>query len=276
LTTHLRVTHNDTTQSVGLLWMSDQPVAETSTWQTHNTHNRQTSMSPVGFEPAIPAGDRLQTHALDRSATGIGTVALISHKNSKAVAFSQYFHNFNVFIYIFMLHLSEGRACGDSETSDIIMLFLFHTPTKLISPPPPLHFSISSTLLYVALHCLLRTASNRLLSLFLFSMLMVAVYVLLIICFVTNCLVRGAIKQRVHSCDRLSLFERSIQQCVTPFKVITKHLHCWATIPYGQRFAVQQMYFSIYGLLNGAISKAEWSGVLENASNLCHEKDPRN
>ena len=24
------------------------------------------------FEPAIPAGERLQTHALDRSATGIG------------------------------------------------------------------------------------------------------------------------------------------------------------------------------------------------------------
>ena len=29
-------------------------------------------MSPAGFEPAIPAGDRLQTLALDRSATGIG------------------------------------------------------------------------------------------------------------------------------------------------------------------------------------------------------------
>ena len=30
-------------------------------------------MPPVGFEPAIPAGERLQSHALDRSATGIGT-----------------------------------------------------------------------------------------------------------------------------------------------------------------------------------------------------------
>ena len=28
-------------------------------------------MPPAGFEPAIPAGERLQTHALDRSATGI-------------------------------------------------------------------------------------------------------------------------------------------------------------------------------------------------------------
>ena len=28
-------------------------------------------MPPAGFEPAIPVGDRPQTHALDRSATGI-------------------------------------------------------------------------------------------------------------------------------------------------------------------------------------------------------------
>jgi hypothetical protein len=30
----------------------------------HNTYNRQTSMPSAGFEPAIPAGERLQTHAL--------------------------------------------------------------------------------------------------------------------------------------------------------------------------------------------------------------------
>ena len=37
-----------------------------------NTHNRQTSMPPVGFEPTIPASERPQTHALDRAATGTG------------------------------------------------------------------------------------------------------------------------------------------------------------------------------------------------------------
>jgi len=30
---------------------------------THNTHNRQTSMPPVGFEPTTPAGERPQTYA---------------------------------------------------------------------------------------------------------------------------------------------------------------------------------------------------------------------
>ena len=40
---------------------------------THNTHNRLTSMLPVEFEPTISAGERPQTYALDRAATGIGT-----------------------------------------------------------------------------------------------------------------------------------------------------------------------------------------------------------
>ena len=65
------ITLKDTPQSVGLLWTSDQLVAETSTWQ-HTQRNRQTSMPPAGFEPAVPVGDHPQTDALDRSATGIG------------------------------------------------------------------------------------------------------------------------------------------------------------------------------------------------------------
>jgi hypothetical protein len=34
---------------------------------TLHTHNRQTSMTPAGFEPAVPASERPQTHA-----TGLG------------------------------------------------------------------------------------------------------------------------------------------------------------------------------------------------------------
>ena len=39
---------------------------------THNTHNRQTSMPPVGFKPTISAAERPKTYALDRAATGTG------------------------------------------------------------------------------------------------------------------------------------------------------------------------------------------------------------
>jgi hypothetical protein len=39
--------------------------------KTHNTHNRQTSMSPAGCKPATPGSVEPQIHALDRAATGI-------------------------------------------------------------------------------------------------------------------------------------------------------------------------------------------------------------
>jgi len=39
---------------------------------THNIHKRQTSMPPAGLEPTTSASERLQTHALDGAATGIG------------------------------------------------------------------------------------------------------------------------------------------------------------------------------------------------------------
>ena len=40
---------------------------------THNTHKRQASMHPAGFEqPTVPAGERPQTQAIDPRPTGIG------------------------------------------------------------------------------------------------------------------------------------------------------------------------------------------------------------
>ena len=38
---------------------------------THNIHKRQTSMPPVGFEPATSARERPQTDALARASIGI-------------------------------------------------------------------------------------------------------------------------------------------------------------------------------------------------------------
>ena len=43
---------------------------------THNTHNRQTFMPPVEFEPTISVGERPQTYALDRATTGTGILAI--------------------------------------------------------------------------------------------------------------------------------------------------------------------------------------------------------
>ena len=40
---------------------------------TPNTHKRKITIPPEGFEPAIPASERLQTYAFSRAATGIGS-----------------------------------------------------------------------------------------------------------------------------------------------------------------------------------------------------------
>jgi hypothetical protein len=65
--------HSDPPHSVRLFWTSDQPDAETSTWQ-HTALTRDRHPCPrVRFEPAIPASERPQTHTLDRAATGVGT-----------------------------------------------------------------------------------------------------------------------------------------------------------------------------------------------------------
>jgi len=47
---------------------------------THNTHNTQTSMPPVGFDRTISAGERPQTYALDRAATATGKTCFTDFK----------------------------------------------------------------------------------------------------------------------------------------------------------------------------------------------------
>jgi len=64
--------HTDTLHTVRLLWANDQPVRRSLYLTTHNTHKRQISMSPIEFEPTIPASEWPQSHALDRVAIGIG------------------------------------------------------------------------------------------------------------------------------------------------------------------------------------------------------------
>jgi hypothetical protein len=59
-------------RAVGLLCTNDQHVAEAATYPTHNRRNTQTFILSEGLEPAIPEIERLQTYAVDRTATGVG------------------------------------------------------------------------------------------------------------------------------------------------------------------------------------------------------------
>jgi hypothetical protein len=70
---------------------------------THNIHNRQTSMSPVGFEPTFPASERLQTHVLDGRATEIGKGHPHIHTNIRARARTHthtYMHAYIIHTYV--------------------------------------------------------------------------------------------------------------------------------------------------------------------------------
>jgi hypothetical protein len=64
--------HSDTTHTVGILWTSDQPDAETSTWQ-HTTLTRE--IYPF---PKRDSNPQSQQEALDRAASCIGTSNLVA------------------------------------------------------------------------------------------------------------------------------------------------------------------------------------------------------
>ena len=56
---------------------------------THNTHKRETSIPPTGFESTIPSSERAQTYALDLEANGIGPYSLIENINCEELQFLQ-------------------------------------------------------------------------------------------------------------------------------------------------------------------------------------------
>ena len=81
------ITHNDTPQSVGLLWTSDQPVAETSTWQ-HTT-----------LRTNIHATGGIGTHNLSRRAAADPRLRPRGHWNRLLLLLLLLFHKFLVVIY---------------------------------------------------------------------------------------------------------------------------------------------------------------------------------
>jgi len=70
--THTHTHTHTNTHTVEVLWKRDQPVAATATYTTNNKHEGRTSMPSAVLQSVIPAIDRLQTHALDRTPPIIG------------------------------------------------------------------------------------------------------------------------------------------------------------------------------------------------------------
>ena len=68
------------TQLVGPLWTSDQLVAETATYTTHDEHNIWRAMPSEALEFANPAIKRLQTYTLGRTARVLTFKTLVKMK----------------------------------------------------------------------------------------------------------------------------------------------------------------------------------------------------
>jgi len=62
--------HTQRRTTVGMTHLDEWSACRRDLYLTiHSTHNRQTSMLPMGFEPTISAGERPQIYALDRAVT---------------------------------------------------------------------------------------------------------------------------------------------------------------------------------------------------------------
>ena len=112
---------------------------------THDTHNRQTSMPPVGFEPKISAGERPETYALDRAANGTGIHNSLCTYNSEIL-----FTSFRCGIYRFVfLYLSN--SCHQIQQSEAYSLSCTRKwderlPLQIKGPPSSdLYISIQAT-----------------------------------------------------------------------------------------------------------------------------------
>ena len=92
------ITHNDAPQSVGLLWTSDQSVAETSTWQHTTLTTDKTSMPPGG----------IRTHNLSKRAAEDPRLRPRCHWDRQMLS---YWELISVCIRLTLFLLWESRFC---------------------------------------------------------------------------------------------------------------------------------------------------------------------
>jgi hypothetical protein len=84
--------HTQRRTTIGMTPLEEWSAQRTDLYLT--THNRQTSMPPVGFEPRMSAGERPQTYASDRTATATGdtimSLTTLNDSPAEAPSFNTY------------------------------------------------------------------------------------------------------------------------------------------------------------------------------------------
>jgi len=132
---------------------------------THNTHNRQTSMPTAVFEPTIPAGERQQTHALDRATTGIDTVSCVCNSVIYTVSYYSLLYIY-IYIYIYIIIIFYWRYNPLCVLAFSVIFFLcalsshcfLHRLTHIIcksSSVPAIHLfrGLPLVLVPIGFHC---------------------------------------------------------------------------------------------------------------------------
>ena len=109
--------------SVRLLWTSDQLVAETS----YNTQpSQETNIhTPVGFEPAIAASERPQTHAIDRAANkknpiGLHSLGWEEHRRGKTYRSCQKHYSLSVRRSFLVIYKYNKPAVNFMHSTNLI------------------------------------------------------------------------------------------------------------------------------------------------------------
>ena len=67
----VEASHSEKPHLVEILWTIHRPDAETYSYSTHKTNNRQTYMSLVRFEPAFPGSQMSWNQSVECATTGI-------------------------------------------------------------------------------------------------------------------------------------------------------------------------------------------------------------
>jgi hypothetical protein len=119
--------------------MSDRPDAELYL-TTHNTYQRQTSMSPAEFEPAIPASEQPQTDSLDRAATGISEESIRPASNHIVIIY-QGTASHTCAVRTLSILIGTNGLCFGCVYEAVRMGFVFENPDpyfySLNTPSPP-------------------------------------------------------------------------------------------------------------------------------------------
>jgi hypothetical protein len=106
----------------------------------HNTHKRQTSMPPVGFEPTILVSERPQTHALDRTATRMGHQHFTRGKKKKKKK------KIYIYIYIYITKtLQIFTLPMHTKTMIIIITMLTDLSHQILLAANIFHISFPAT-----------------------------------------------------------------------------------------------------------------------------------